>query len=185
MSDEKARLFVALELPGPVRDELLSWRERAFDGVHELRLVPAAALHVTLCFLGWRIVGEIGDISAACAAVVGRATRGLSLGEGLWLPERGPPRVASVRVADPEGSLSALQGSLSTALADGGWYAPEARPYLAHVTVARVAKRARVRRWDLPPPRQLEFAGEAVTLYRSRLAASGARYEPLQTFPVG
>jgi 2'-5' RNA ligase len=181
VNDERARLFVALELPDRVRGELVAWRGGPLGGVSGLRMVSSEALHVTLCFLGWRGVDEVGDIAAACAAVVGRATRGISLGSGLWLPERARPRVVAVRIEDPAGAVAALQSALSAALARGGWYAPEARPYLPHVTVARVSKGARIRGDELPPPGTIEFVGREVTLYRSRLAPSGARYEALET----
>ena len=71
------------------------------------------------------------------------------------------------------------QAALSRALESGGWYVPEKRRFLAHVTVARVRKGARVRREELPPPAADALRGSTVTLYRSRLGAGGARYEPL------
>jgi 2'-5' RNA ligase len=88
--------------------------------------------------------------------------------------------VLAVRVDDPGGALDRVQSSLSDALAGGGWYVPEARPFLAHVTVARVARGARVRSVDLPPPSPLAFAGSVVTLFRSRTSPQGARYEALR-----
>jgi 2'-5' RNA ligase len=184
VNDERVRLFVALELTDAVRDELVTWRARALGAVSGLRLVSPEALHVTLCFLGWRAVEEVGEIAAACAAVVCRATRGLSLGTALWLPERGRPRVAAVRIEDPAGAVEALQSALSASLVRGGFYRPEARPYLPHVTVARVPKGARIRRDGLPPPGPIELIGREVTLYRSRLAPSGARYEQLETLSL-
>ena len=48
------------------------------------------------------------------------------------------------------------------------------------MTVARVPRGARVNAPDeLPAPTPLQFAGAAVTLYRSRLSRAGAQYEPL------
>jgi 2'-5' RNA ligase len=83
-----------------------------------------------------------------------------------------------VRIEDPTSVLSAVQAAVSDAVAGGGWYRPEARPFLAHVTVARVARGARTRAIDLPVP-ELEFTGATVTLFRSRTDPRGARYEPL------
>ena len=40
----KARLFVAMELPGDAREALAEWRERALGGREELRLVAPDAL---------------------------------------------------------------------------------------------------------------------------------------------
>ena len=140
MSDERARLFVALELPEPVRASLVDWRTRSLADVAGLRLVREEALHVTLCFLGWRAAVEIDAIAAACETVSGAAAGRLSVGESVWLPKR-RPRVLAVRIEDSGDALTQLEASLSDVLQAGGWYEPEARPFLAHVTVARVPAR--------------------------------------------
>lgn len=181
---ERVRLFVALELPEEARSLLLRWRssEPATEG---LRLIGSDALHATLCFLGWRGEDEIDRIGAACASALrGMGGPGLALGRGLWLPPR-RPRVLAVELDDSTRALRRLQASLSDALSEGGWYMPEKRPYLAHVTVARVPARARVRTGELAPPPRLEFLPPAVTLYRSRLERAGARYEPLVRVGLG
>jgi 2'-5' RNA ligase len=102
----------------------------------------------------------------------------LRLGEGIWLPPR-RPRVLAVSLGDRSAALVGLQAALSDALAQGGWYQPEKRPYLGHVTVARAARGFRQPRAPLPPSPGLAFTASSVTLYRSRLLRSGARYEPL------
>src|SRR5205807_10364112 len=75
--------------------------------------------------------------------------------------------------------------ALSAALAGGGWYAPESRPFLAHVTVARMAKDARIKPPSLEPPPSVDVRCSRVTLYRSRLGSGGARYEPLSVVELG
>jgi 2'-5' RNA ligase len=176
---ERLRLFVALDLPQVVREALLAWRSGVVRRIPELRLVEQDALHATLCFLGGRPAGEVGAIAAACQTALGEAPGPeLGLGAGLWLPPR-RPRVLGVRLDDSSGALAHIQGVASAALSDGGWYTPEKRPFLPHVTVARVPARARVRASELPPLQSLRFRAPVVTLYRSRLQRSGARYEPL------
>jgi 2'-5' RNA ligase len=134
---------------------------------------------VTLCFLGSQPAGEEKRIAAACETALGAACRAeLHIDAGLWLPPR-RPRVLAIRLDDPGGALARIQARVASALADGGWYTPERRPFLPHVTVARVPARARVRAVDLPELQPLRFAASAVTLYRSHLRRSGARYEPL------
>jgi RNA 2',3'-cyclic 3'-phosphodiesterase len=179
-SGERARLFVALELPGAVREHLAVWRDGVVRGVPGLRAVAVESLHVTLCFLGWVDVGEVEGVAGACEVVRGMATPSLRVGGGVWLPPR-RPRVLAVELSDDGARLGAVQSALSEALAQGGWYKPEKRPFLAHVTVARVGKGARVRRGaELPDvPDDLSFSGTTVTLFRSRLSSSGARYEGL------
>jgi 2'-5' RNA ligase len=185
VSAERVRLFVALELPGEVREALLGWGAKTLRGLAGLRAVAPENLHVTLCFLGWRSDAEVAEIVHACSVAVGPfASCSLRIAGGLWLPPR-RPRVLAVELEDLDGELATVQAALSRQLAAGGWYVPESRPFLAHVTVARVARGARIRASELPPPRRLEFAGSRVTLYRSRLGAGGARYEPLGTVTLG
>jgi ketosteroid isomerase-like protein len=93
--------------------------------------------------------------------------------------------VLAIKLRDSDLNLSRAQSELSGALHAGGWYTPEARPFLAHVTVARVARGARAPAGELPPAPDLAFEGARVTLYRSRLRASGAQYEPLGTVVLG
>ena len=184
-SDQRARLFVALELPDAAREALVSWRAAALREVRGLRGVAPENLHATLCFLGSRPVGEIEQISAACGVVAGEPAVSSGFGEVLWLPRRAP-RVLAVALRDPEGALARLQGTLSSALVAGGWYAPESRPFLAHVTVARAWRDGRVRARELTaPPADVEVLCSRVSLYRSRLGAGGARYEPLAGVELG
>ena len=110
--------------------------------------------------------------------VVGLPAPELVLGDALWLPPR-RPRVLTVELGDEEGRLAAVQSALGRALADGGFYEPETRPFLAHVTVARVQREARIRPQELPAPEAMRFTGTAVTLFQSRLGKGPARYEAL------
>lgn len=184
-SAERARLFVALELPRAARDSIERWRAGAVRGVDGLRSVPGEALHATLCFLGSRERSEIDEIGAACArALTGECALELSLGHSVWLPRR-RPRVLAVVIEDASGALAALQSALAEALSAGGWYAREERRFFGHVTVARVQRGARVRGVELPPAPSIELAATSVTLFRSRLEQSGARYEALRTVELG
>jgi 2'-5' RNA ligase len=179
-----ARLFVALELPSAAREALARWRSEAVSEVSGLRLVRPEDLHATLCFLGSRPDGEIDQIAAACGVVAGEPVADSAFGDPLWLPAR-RPRVLAVALSDPDGALARMQSALSRALVAGGWYAPESRPFLAHVTVARVGRDARVRPAELPALPGSAVRCSRVTLYRSRLGAGGARYEPLASVELG
>jgi 2'-5' RNA ligase len=174
----RARLFVALELPAEVRSALESWSREHVDPMARVRLVERESLHVTLCFLGSRPAGEIDAIAAACGAVSGLPAAALTLGVARWLPPR-RPRVLTVTLADAQERLAKVQATLAGALQDGGFYEPETRPFLAHVTVARVAHDGRPRREDLPAPEPERFTGDTVTLYRSHLGRGPARYQAL------
>ncbi len=173
-----ARLFAAADLPVGVREALVTWAHRAVGDDRALRLVGPQALHVTLCFLGWREASEskrLGDIVTACAA----PARSLAIERVLWLAP-GRPHVLTVGIEDVRGELTALQAAVSGALADGAGYIPEEREFVPHVTVARVRRGSRPLRRGLPPlPALPAFHCPSLTLYRSQLGPGGARYEAL------
>jgi 2'-5' RNA ligase len=189
-----ARLFVAVDPPASVREELLTWARAAVarlalrrggNALADVRLLEPEALHLTLCFLGARPVGEIEEIGPAlssCAERVGE----LSLGAPLWLPPRRPHALA-VEVHDPDGGLARLHGAVGKALADAtGWQA-ERRRFKAHITVARV--RGRGAPWRASQGREpallatppLSFTPASIVLYRSWLSPTGASYQALAT----
>jgi 2'-5' RNA ligase len=174
------RLFTALELPVPVRAELARWSVGVAAATPGLRPLNEADLHVTLCFLGAQPESAVPQIASACASLSERHAAPLRLAAPLWLPRRAP-RVLAVALDDLEGKLTAAQAQLSATLASGGWYVPERRRFLAHVTVARVRRGSHVRASPLAAPAALELRGRRVTLYRSHLGPAGARYEALAT----
>jgi RNA 2',3'-cyclic 3'-phosphodiesterase len=180
-----ARLFVALELPQAAREALASWRSSVTSEISGLRVVRSEDLHATLCFLGSRAESEIDQIAAACGVVAGEPVAESAFGEALWLPAR-RPRVLAVALSDPGGAIARVQSALSSALVAGGWYAPESRPFLGHVTVARVRGDARVRPVSLASPHgDLAVRCSRVTLYRSQLGPGGARYSALAAVELG
>jgi 2'-5' RNA ligase len=179
-----ARLFVALELPSAAREALGRWRSAFVSEISGLRLVRPEDLHATLCFLGSRPEKEIDQIAAACRVAAGEPAADSAFGEALWLPAR-RPRVLAVSLSDPDRTIARIQSVLSSALVRGGWYAPESRPFLGHVTVARVGRDARIRRVELPAPPTSAMSCSRVTLYRSRLSSAGARYESLASVELG
>ena len=85
---ERARLFVALELPGEVRDSLGEWRNEVVAEVAGLRPVAVESLHVTLCFLGSVAVASVDAVASACSVVVGMPAASLRVSGGIWLPPR-------------------------------------------------------------------------------------------------
>jgi len=174
------RLFVALDLPEPVVDGLVAWRAPLVHERDGLRAVPPASLHVTLAFLGWKqeeSIAPLAELVQGCAREAG-GVRSLALGAALWLPRR-RPRVLALALEDRHGQLGGLQERLVERLVAGGWHEREGRPYLPHVTVARVRGGGTVRTGELPAPPGLAFDGAAVVLYRSHLSGAGAEYEAL------
>ncbi|HEV3047910.1 MAG TPA: RNA 2',3'-cyclic phosphodiesterase [Solirubrobacteraceae bacterium] len=205
-----ARLFVAAELPQPVRERLVEWGRLAAAALRQggeargaLRLLDAESLHLTLCFLGSRPVAEIDPLGRALGPCAEGPVFELGLGAPLWLPPRRPATLA-IEVHDDSGALGALQERVGGALAAASGWRPEHRRFRPHVTVARVRGRQRVpgagadgrgrgeaadrgsprRERSLPATPRLSFSPPALVLYRSWLDQAGARYEALASYPL-
>jgi RNA 2',3'-cyclic 3'-phosphodiesterase len=189
-----ARLFVAIDPPAAVREQLAAWAKLALARpsagatprrTRGVRLLQPDTMHLTLCFLGSRPVAELEPIAAAVQQLTAIDAE-LSLGAPLWLPPR-RPRTLAVTVHDQAGELARLQRAVAQALSGALDWQPERRRFRAHVTVARLGReRSRTRRGSaadltLAPSPQLRFVAREVVLYRSWLEPAGASYEALAT----
>lgn len=180
----RARLFVALDLPDELREGIVAWgREALADPA--LRPVPPESLHITLAFLGSRPEEEIARIAALMGEGAGPAPW-VELLDPEQRPRRGRAGLYALSVLSP--GAESLQAGLAQGLAEAGFYKIEKRPFWPHVTVARVRPEGRGSRRPAvvskPPGRLPEGLSEArvcrrMTLYRSELQPTGARYVPL------
>lgn len=177
------RLFVALDVPDAAVAALARFRDAAADPA-VWRPVPDGNLHVTLAFLGHRPEADADVAAGVLARVEERPAPRLALGGALLLPAR-RARVLGVELEDADGGLARLQAELSAALEAAAAYRPEARPFRAHVTVARLRTGARAPRAIAAAPEPVTFAAGSVVLYRSRVGRGGAVYEPLATRAIG
>lgn len=172
------RLFVAVDLPGTVVERLAA-HGRALADTGGWRALEAAAVHVTLVFLGEHPPTAVTPAAAALEAAW-RPVGDLSLGAELRLPPR-RPRVAAIAVEDPRRALGALQADVSARLAALNLHAPERREFLPHATVARRSRGPEGRAEPMEHGTG-DFAAVGLALYASRLTRSGARYEALARF---
>ncbi|MEZ5078337.1 MAG: RNA 2',3'-cyclic phosphodiesterase [Solirubrobacterales bacterium] len=184
LKSPRVRLFVALDLPDAVRRGIAAWgREELADPA--LRPVPAESLHITLAFLGHRPEKEVGKIAQAIAESAAPAPL-VELLDPVQRPPRGRGRVFALPASSPGAEL--LETELRERLVEGRFYKPEKRPFWPHLTVARGRREGRgpnrpaaVERPPGPLPASLReaFLGVRMTLYRSELKPTGARYSPL------
>ncbi len=190
-----ARLFVALDLPVTVHTELARWARRAAAdaraGGGHLRLLAPENLHVTLHFLGARPVSEIDAIAQTLTGAALLPVGELSLGAPLWLPPRRPRALAVEVHDDAEESLHALHSELVRALAAVCRLDPRTPPaagrhhrFRPHVTVARLRPREAPLERVLSATPQISFLPPSVTLFRSWLTPTEARYERLASEPL-
>ena len=177
-------MFVALDLPEMVREEIASWGETELADP-ALRRVEPESLHVTLAFLGDRRLRDIEPIAEVMDVVANRPMP-MELGGAVGLPKRGKPSLIALPVSGEP--VMWLEDMLARLLAFYGLYRSEKRPFWPHVTVARVRKegggsgqamQVEVPSGPSPTQRIGSFDGVRISLYRSELQPRGARYVPL------
>jgi 2'-5' RNA ligase len=158
--------------------------------VRGVRWTDAGRLHLTLKFLGEVAADRLPAVRAAVdAAAAGHASFTLELRGAGAFPAVQRPRVVWVGTGAGALEASALAASLELALAPLG-FAPEQRPFTAHLTVGRFREPPRDR---AALPRLIEAVrdrlwGEAVVpavhLVRSDLFPAGPNYSILATAPL-
>jgi RNA 2',3'-cyclic 3'-phosphodiesterase len=198
LKSPRARLFVALELPDPVRGALSAWQREAVAAEPLLRAPATETLHVTLCFLGYVPERRIDEVAAVVDGLEPRSVELHFELEPVGVPPA-RPRLYAASAPSPE--ADALAAELSDRLRTARLHKPEKRPFWSHVTVARVRperaspgsggrrRRNRPARVEIPPPALPKALGEPfcavrITLYRSILRPQGAEYVPLASLDL-
>ena len=173
----RLRIFCGLTLPADVRDEIGEWQRASLRS--DARLVEPRNLHVTLAFLGHRPVEDVGRIAKALEASA-RPSSGPIVFSTLRYRET--RSVAMLVLADEEERAGRLARDLHEKLERIGVYEPEKRRWLPHVTVLRFRSPPKLR----PPlPALAPFSPSEAAVYHSLLARGGARYEVLESVPLG
>jgi len=189
---ESLRLFVAIELPGEVREALGRLQhELQRRGLEKLRWVRPEGIHLTLKFLGETPEEKVPALEKALVnAVQGIDAHDLALGKlGTFGGSR--PRVLWVDLTGDVEAVRDLQERTEMALNQLG-FEREARGWSPHVTLARVRPETarEVASAIAPAITAVEPSGAVipvgeVSLMRSTLRPSGAVYERVAAFPLG
>ena len=186
------RLFVALEIPAAVRDNLAALLKDLRDlslrvGDKRGRWVRPENLHVTLKFIGEAADAKLEGIRDSLAKIRSDAPVDLQFRGLGYFPHERHPRVLWVGL-NASSNLALLAGDIDRALEAQG-VAPEKRAFAPHVTLAR-----------FEPPGLHEKLGAAIQknsqrefgsfqardfhLIESKLRPSGAEYTTLASFPL-
>jgi 2'-5' RNA ligase len=171
--DDRIRLFLALELPDDATDELARWGRRHLAGGRVLE-----SFHVTLAFIGSQPRSSVGPI----AELLRRGAAATDPFELEVLRYRETRSVGMLVLADPSGRATGLADRVQSGLELLGVYERERRPWLPHLTVLRFRERPRL---SPPLPELGPFAPSGAAALLSRLHRSGARYEVLESCPLG
>lgn len=193
MLDQTLRLFIAINVPGALAAHLAN-EQRALGGRQApVKWIDPAGAHITLQFLG----AVSAQHSAALLPAIEVAAQDIQpftlrlKGLGAF-PNLRRPRVIWAGVEGQISTLEALQRRVVQQTAPLG-FAPEERPFRPHITLGRVREGA--------GPAAVERLGRAiaertfsvreiwrvehVSLMRSELHPSGARYTALGQIVLG
>ncbi|WP_243372156.1 RNA 2',3'-cyclic phosphodiesterase [Geotalea sp. SG265] len=175
------RLFVAIDLPEPVRKSIVDLA-CALPGA---RWVAMEQLHLTLRFIGAADDLTMRAIRTALQGVTGPSFSLALSGIGHFPPGK-HPRVLWVGLTACE-QLLALQQQVELCLMEAG-IPPDERQFSPHITIARL-KETPARLVLALEEREMEFATESFDvsefhLYASTLTSAGAIHTILESYPL-
>jgi len=174
------RLFVALPVPARTARSLLALQPNSRPGI---RLTCIDDLHVTLHFLG---NGQVEPVRRVLESVHAEAFA-VTLSDLGTFALRGGRRILWVGV-EPSTPLSELKRLVGVALERLG-FEPEQRPYVPHITLARLAPAAEsdIRIEFLSqslPAAAGNFDCEEFALYASESTPAGPRYRIIESYEL-
>jgi RNA 2',3'-cyclic 3'-phosphodiesterase len=168
------RLFFALWPPREAAGALHEWASKA-SRLSGGRVTRAGTIHLTLAFLGDIEEERISSLKGAARASAGEAHMLPIEQSGYWKHNR----IVWAGPKETPAALESLAVDLKNRLLESG-FTLEARPFAAHVTLARNAREPR----ELPELPEIEWPVSEFVLVRSTTAPEGARYETLERFAL-
>lgn len=187
---EILRLFIAIQLPGPLKDALTSAQKILVKANNNIRPTSLAGMHLTLKFLGDTPADQIPAIRQAMEQAAAQVSAPINLhcaGTGAF-PKLDAPRVLWAGLSGSIKELGALFRTLDLALEQLG-FPPEKRGLHPHVTLGRmrIPKQLSALRKAWPKVEHLDFGdftADALVLYRSELKPGGAEYTSIERVPL-
>jgi 2'-5' RNA ligase len=178
----KWRVFVAIELPPPVRQKLTEHIDRLRDHFPDARAswVRDESLHLTLKFLGDTQVTDVEGLAQSAQRAASKVERFEIVVAGCGtFPPKGQPRVLWIGIDDLSGQLAFLHTALEDECAKAS-FSREERPFHPHLTIARIRKAHDSRRLAAVH-KEIGFDPETVraselAVIRSELNSEGSRH---------
>lgn len=183
------RLFVALDLPGDVRVEILELIARCKPACRGAKWVRSEGMHVTLKFIGHAIADGDAEGLAAVRTVLGTVKSAAPVemryrGIGFFPNSRNP----SVFWAgiQPSPNLAKLVADIEQTLKPLG-IPPEDRPFVPHLTLARFKSPEGVKQLAIEAQAcaEREFGSSRERefhLFESKLKPGGAEHTKIESY---
>lgn len=181
------RVFAALPLSSEIRKLLSEVMDKLSLSYKNLKMVPAASLHITLHFFGEISEEKTEKLKSALSdpLLTGRIIK-TSLGGLSSFPARGNPRVIFCTLKEGAEEVVSLSRTFNEVIHNSGFAVEEeGRSFTPHITLARMARNKRER---IDPHflnslalEQRDFLFDRLILYQSILRSAGAEHRPLKT----
>ncbi|MFO7953053.1 MAG: RNA 2',3'-cyclic phosphodiesterase [Bacillota bacterium] len=178
------RLFIALELSGEQKDEVISLQDKLKSYLDGVRWVKPAGMHLTLKFLGDTEPQKVEQVKEAMDnAVLDLESFEVSYGRGGIFPSPAKAKVIWLGLNDGEDNVIKLAQKVERALQDYG-FAPDKREFTPHLTIGRIKKRIpkNIIEQFIDQEKTFQtakFKIEEVVLFESQLTPQGAIHTPL------
>jgi len=183
---KKRRVFIAINLPLEVKNKLISLSQEWVN--LPLRLTKKDSLHLTLIFLGYLTDEQVWQVCQSVKKVASITPIFEIVFDQVCLgPKEKNPRLIWLKGRENP-ILSHLKQSLEKELSLRVGFSPENRPFLPHITLARLKQRE----W-----RQLKFQPKikkeviiklpvnSIAVMESHLLRDGAEYSVLEEVGLG
>jgi len=185
----KRRIFIAINLPENIRDELIKYQKKWLD--LPVRWTKRENLHLTLVFIGYVNDQEIAKI---CQAVRETVSRKPSFSINLTKIIYGPPKKKPFRMIWLEGEkneqMAILKKDLEKSLVDSEInFIQENRDFHLHLTLARI----KTWQWREMEPEEipeinedisLTFQVNSIEIMESQLRRQGPIYTILESIKL-
>ncbi len=184
------RIFIAVELDSNLREKIVDLEGRLAQAGARLHWIPPENLHFTVRFLGEITPAQLAQVKLATRAVAAEGSPfQVTLGGVGAFPSIQRPQVVWVGVREGADNLAGLSARLDEALAREH-FPREDRPFVAHLTLARVRDR---RLWGDLVRAVTGFRETAVgvqevralAVMESHLHPRGARYSLVEEVLLG
>ena len=174
------RVFLALELPGSIKEYLMTIIKTMSQRVSGVKWVKADGLHVTLKFFGEIEEKKIQEIGEELQGINKQHTAiSLQLKEINAFPNLMQPRVIVVTFQEGVDNVKAIFHDIESRLLAAG-IEKEKRGFTPHITFGRVKDTIPLLKRDIMPLEEKRFLLDNLVLYQSTLTREGAFYVPLK-----
>lgn len=192
------RLFVGIDIPDGIREQIAVFIDRMRPHAPDARWVKPETFHVTLKFIGEFRPERLEPLKSALLAVTSPPIEIAFRGTGFFSPRSPKAFWIGVHAND---ALPTLAAAVDSACAQLG-IPSEDRAFSPHLTLARTGSgrpqgsprdRGKPVMWQLretvqrivPSPDFGTMTAQAFFLYESKLSPKGAQYTKLARFQLG